>query len=276
MRIEPIPEVFEPRGSCLYHYTRLETALEHILFDWNLRMSPFSEMRDPRESQLLGLEGVVAWTPDDQAERDMITQFAELSRQAHDVKDRVKVLSLTHDDPSERDDLSSVFGRGFAHPRLWEQYADSHRGVCLCLDRDTLISRATHNVRHRGHLTHDAVTYVDAELAPEARSIILADVRDRAAGETLDEHLRTHVRQLFFTKLKDWSTEMEYRLVLVTDDDLPVLVGIRNVVRAIVLGEQVSDAYLPAFAKPCSEQTVALFKIRWPNGRPRLERKDTE
>jgi Protein of unknown function (DUF2971) len=270
---DEIPGVFEPEGSCLYHYTRLDTALEYILPNWQLRMSPFSRMRDPRESQLLGLEGVMGWPPDESTEREMIESFGELSRRAHDVKNRVKVLALTRDDPVGRDETSAVFGRGFAHPRLWEHYADEHRGVCLCLDLRNLVDMARHSVRHHGELTDAPVRYVDAELAPQARSIILADIHKDAPQETLDEHLRTHLHELFFTKLKDWESEMEYRLVLPSDHDLPVYVGIRNALRALVLGERVSDAYLPSLAKPCDEQTVQIFKIRWPYGRPRLEPK---
>ena len=48
--------------------------------------------------------------------------------------------------------------------------------------------------------------------------------------------------------VQDWETEMEYRLVLPTDHDQPVDVGIQDALKAIILGERASDAYLPAFA----------------------------
>jgi len=110
---------------------------------------------------------------------------------------------------------------------------------------------------------------------PRGRSIVINHFRDQPAQEILDEHVKAHLRELFFTKLKDWESEMEYRLVLPTDDVLPVFVDIRKSLRAVVLGERVSDAYLPSLAKLCGGQTVEIFKIRWPNGYPRLERKDT-
>ena len=59
----PTAEVFEiPRivgapGECLFHYTKLSTAIELILPTWRLKMNPFSKMRDPRESKQWGLEG---------------------------------------------------------------------------------------------------------------------------------------------------------------------------------------------------------------------------
>src|SRR5205085_9381089 len=73
---EAIPDVFNPRGSCLYHYTRLSAALESILPHGSLRMSPFAAMRDPRESKLLEIIGIPAeFVPDDWDWREEITKF---------------------------------------------------------------------------------------------------------------------------------------------------------------------------------------------------------
>src|SRR4051812_6568338 len=130
-----MPEVFEPPGSCLYHYARLAMALEFILPSWSMRLSPFSKMRDPRESKHWGYEAPRAASME---LHDEIVRFGELQRLAEQLKDRVKVLSLTEDDRLDRDEGGAVFGRGFAHPRLWEHYADDHRGVCLCFDRKEL------------------------------------------------------------------------------------------------------------------------------------------
>jgi hypothetical protein len=271
---EPIPDIFNPAGACLYHYTRLSRALEHILPDATLRMSPFAEMRDPRESRLLEIEGSPAeYVPDDWDWREEIAQFARIDRMAKEVKDRVKILCLVKDDPTPVAFETEVFGRGFAHPRLWEQYAESHSGLCLCLDRDILIQEATHSIRHHGRLDHGEVAYVDGELAREAREILMRDARARADAEVLSGHLKTYSRELFFTKLTDWATEMEYRLVLPTDHEQPVRIPIRNALRAVVLGERVSDVYLPAVLKACEEKPVPIYKLRWTYGRPRLEPK---
>jgi hypothetical protein len=263
----------QPPGSFLFHYTRLSTAVEEILLNWSLRMSPFSQMRDPRESQLLPIEGIVGYVADETRVRDQLAQFAELDRGAKDLKDRVKVLAFTQDDARERDEASAVFGRGYAHPRLWEQYAESHRGICLRIDQAELIKTATHNLRHKGELAHDPVTYIDADLAPHAREVIMSNFQDRPVAEVLDQHVKTHLHEIFFTKLRDWESEMEYRLILVTDNNEPAYVGIESSLRALVLGERVSDTYLPSIQALCRERDIAIYKVRWPYGRPRLERK---
>jgi hypothetical protein len=273
---EPIPDEFNPRGACLYHYTRLSAAVESILPDGSLRMSPFAAMRDPRESKLLEIIGIPAqFVQDDWDWRQELAQFARLDPMAKRVKDRVKVLCLVRDDISERDFETEVFGRGFARPRLWEQYSDQHRGVCLCLDKDILVAGSTHSVRRQGEMLHGKVDYIDGELAPEAREILLTDARERADEEILAAHLKTYARDIFFTKLTDWASEMEYRFVLQTDHEQPVLVPIRDALKAIIIGEDVSDGYLPTISKACEEKPVPIYKVRWTYGRPRLERKAT-
>jgi Protein of unknown function (DUF2971) len=273
---EAIPDVFNPRGSCVYHYTRLSSAVESILPDGSLRMSPFSAMRDPRESKLLEIIGIPAeFVPDDWDWREEITKFTRLDQMAKRVKDRVKVLCLVRDDPSERDFETEVFGRGFARPRLWEQYGDQHRGVCLCLDQETLVADATHSVRRQGELLHNNVDYIDGELAPEAREILMVDARERADAEILAAHLKAYAQEIFFTKLTDWASEMEYRFVLPTDHEQPVLVPIRDSLKAVIIGEGVGDVYLPAISKACEEKPVPIYKVRWTYGRPRLEYKAT-
>jgi hypothetical protein len=182
MSVPEIPQVFEPTGSCLYHYTRLDTALELILPTWRIRLSPFSKMRDPRESKRWGYEAPRAPSMD---LRDEVTRFSELIRLANELPDRVKVLSLTQDDVGERDTEAAVFGRGFAHPRLWEQYADKHSGICLCFDRQELTRTLTIRLRRSGPVEHGPVEYADREIAPDALRFLIKDSRDLPLVEAL-------------------------------------------------------------------------------------------
>ena len=265
-----IPPIFE-RGSCLYHYTRLSTAIEAILPEWSLRLSPFSEMRDPRESKHWGYEApVIGPAPHllRNAVPRTVDRFAELVPVAERLKDRVKVLCLTEDDRLERDQEAVVFGRGFAHPRLWEHYADDHRGICLCFDRDTLCRIVAEGIA--GDVHHGPVTYVDREIAPTALRLLLERTRGLPAEDAIRVHFEDHRDELFFTKLRDWETEVEYRFVTLTGDDGPIHVPIRNSLRALIIGEEVDTHYLPALSALCDDAGVEIHRIKWQHGRPRM------
>lgn len=50
---EDLLKVLDPPGSCLYHYTRLDTVVAHILPSGRMHMNSLAKMRDPRESKEL-------------------------------------------------------------------------------------------------------------------------------------------------------------------------------------------------------------------------------
>jgi hypothetical protein len=262
-----VGEILDPVGSCLYHYTRLSTALEHILPVWRMLMNPFSKMRDPRESRRWGFEA----TRSNLGIREDIRRFAELNQKGEQLKDRFKVLSLTQDDPAARPADSEIFGRGYAHPRLWEHYAGDHRGVCLCFDRETLTKMLVHDLAGHGEVHHRPVRYVDAEIAVEARRFLMDELKDLPVDDALREHVAKHLDVLFFTKLRDWETEFEYRFVLEDRDADPVLVEVRNSMRAIIIGEDVSPSYVPALQALCDQVDARILRIRWQNARPWLQ-----
>jgi hypothetical protein len=262
-----IPEIFEPSGACLYHYTHLRTALEFIFPEWQLRMTPFSLMRDPRESRNWGFEGSISDIFD---AREQTMRFARLAEMVKELKDRTKVLALTQDDPTERDAESAVFGRGFAHPRLWEHYADDHRGVCLAFDRKTLTDILVGSFS-AGALHHGRVNYVDREIAVDARRFLMENIHGLPDADVINEHLGMYRDELFFTKLRDWETEAEYRFVLHTDHVEHVHASIRNSVRAVILGDAVSPSYVPALAAQCDPVTVPIWRMRWQEARPRFQ-----
>jgi hypothetical protein len=126
-------------GERLYHYTSLAAALEHIVPTRKLRLSPFSSMRDPRESRDWRIVGEFGGDRKDDSLREDTLRWIKFNRELQERKRLMKVLSLTRDDPDRGNRMSVLFGRGFAHPRLWEQYADNHHGVCLCFHLGKLI-----------------------------------------------------------------------------------------------------------------------------------------
>jgi hypothetical protein len=102
---EELLPLLDESGSVLYHYTRLAVAIEEILPTGRMIMNPLALMRDPRESKELRpeahAEAEVTWKPEN------ITRFASVLQKSSDVKQRVKVLSLTEDDRGQ----PSIFAR---------------------------------------------------------------------------------------------------------------------------------------------------------------------
>jgi Protein of unknown function (DUF2971) len=257
-------------GESVYHYTTLAAALEHILPTRKLLLSPFSTMRDPRESRQWGIMGIGYSDGKNDSLREDTDRWNEFNRQLQERKSLMKVLSLTRDDPAEREQVSAAFGRGFAHPRLWEQYANNHHGVCLCFDLDTLIDELSNGLASIGQPDHGPVVYEDAVIASNALTVTTDELRARGVPAAVSDHVRKHIGELFFTKLKDWETEREYRFVIEADHPDPIYVRVKRALRAVILGAEVSRVYEPAFGAICDPAGVHVLRVNWVHAYPHL------
>ncbi len=263
-----VPEPLGEPGDCLYHYTRLSTAIESILPTGTLMMNPFSKMRDPRESKRWGFEAPAeSIDTDEESFREEVLLFAEMNRKAEGIQHEVKVLSLTRDDTSPRPPETAIFGSGLVHPRLWEHYAENHHGVCLCFDLGGLIDMLG-ALRETGRFDHGPVIYRDGEIDLAARQFLLSEARKHGPDKAIRDHVANHVAELFFTKLRDWETEFEYRFTVHGSDPDPVFVSVRHALRAVVIGAATNTNYLPALGELVDRYEIPIFRINWQDAKP--------
>jgi hypothetical protein len=248
-------------GETLFHYTTLAAAIEHILPAMSLRMSPFSAMRDPRESKRWAVAGAGYVGDDEQVGRTRREEFEFLLNQ---LKDTCKLLSFAEDDP----DGEPGYRRGFARPRLWEQYGGRSAGVCLAFDREKLTYTLRSQLDGSIRFDHGPVAYRDERLSRQ----LFFDMTPspESVTERLEAHLDEHWHDLFFVKLTDWSTEHEYRFVTRTDHTDPVFVDVPDALIAVCLGQDTPPQYFPALVELVRGTHVRLRKMLWWNNEPHV------
>ncbi|MCG8474743.1 MAG: DUF2971 domain-containing protein [Cytophagales bacterium] len=133
-------EKFE-NNNTLYHYTDFNTALEHILRDFRLRLSPITLANDPMESEkpapISSCSGCY-----DQVEKHntkynsleltrSVTEYYEQLRQLCLCKNSNEAINGIHTSPFE-----PIEHFGFAKPRMWDQYGNKYRGVCFAISNE--------------------------------------------------------------------------------------------------------------------------------------------
>jgi hypothetical protein len=253
-------------GHWLAHYTTASTAFEHILPSGQLRMSPYRLMRDPAENK----EGP-----------SLATQLPNLPNAsealgsalviASEVHQSARLASLTHDAMEYADGIHDVFGCAWARPRLWEQYADQHRGVCLVFHRppfEDLVGK---------HLA--AGTYYSGEVAyrpsgyagSEGKKLTDRRIFDpRSTREAVLDHVQSHYEDFFFLKTDDWKSEHEYRVVVLDQKDDFSFIPIGGSVASVILGETFPSWQIPGALAACHAVGIPLMSIGWYGGRPVL------
>jgi hypothetical protein len=268
--IPPDDYTFTRPEGLLAHYTKASTAFEDIL-PGKLRLSPYRLMRDPAENKdLLQRRASRRFRPP--MPRPTPEVHAHIYADIQAARDRMRVFSLTRD-TEDRGEYPS-FDCCWSRPRMWEQYGDDHRGVCLLFDRARLErvireqwpdqrTRQFGNVEYRRD--GSAKVFQVTVLAPR----ILSDEEDPVRA--VPDFIEVNRDAYFFLKSDDFATEYEYRVVLtgtIDDRDEYAYVDYGDSLVGVVLGERVPEWQEPGAVEACSRMNVKLGRMEWVNGLP--------
>lgn len=69
-------------------------------------------------------------------DRDVQEQVVRLAGEM--LNETWSLACMTMDNPSATGPVST-WDRGWARSRMWAQYGESHRGVCLVFDRESMV-----------------------------------------------------------------------------------------------------------------------------------------
>ncbi|MDP4146283.1 MAG: DUF2971 domain-containing protein [Bacillota bacterium] len=251
----------------LYHYTTSHIVLNHILPSGKARLSPLSLTNDPRESKDWYFS--LSSNYDNESVDDY---FCQLQMEANNlIKKNCKVLCLTRDNPNIYEYKCNQFGRGYAHPRMWAQYADNHTGVCIMFHRENLVSTIKQELGTLGMLYHGEVQYENQpNHESEAFSLDYSDIQKHGLQKVLKRYITKYNNTFFFKKAMDWQNEWEYRFILIDNDIKSKYFSIKDSIRGLILGVDFPKDYeldISAFSK---RYNVPIVRILWRNGHPQI------
>jgi hypothetical protein len=253
-----------------YHYTRASTALEHVLPSMTLRLGLIGDTNDPAECP----QPSEAFSPARDTFPDIQTAYERMRAVMDEVRGaigraRVACLSVDATTTPEEDAAISDYRRlgagpsssGWARDRMWAQYADGHRGLCLLFDREKLVQEFQETFAGRGMCLSREVEYSD-EIPRLPRIDLREATRDPSAYALAYRSAHVHAR--YFLKRQDWAGEREFRLVLIDDaaSVQPAFVPIRRALVAVMVGHRFPRAYLPCIEHVCEEAGIPSFQFR--------------
>ncbi|MDQ0242004.1 DUF2971 domain-containing protein [Arthrobacter bambusae] len=257
--------------SYLYHYTSADT-LAKILESKALRMGPYSETNDPRETS--------EWSPritlDSEDDVDgRPEEIARLWLQIRDIRKGVKLGCFTLDAETEQTGWEFPFDRGWARARMWHQYANDHAGACLVFDRaERERSLQTLSVTNAFAWHHGKVVYEDTAFGEFGSRLSFSSTELRAGNseERLAQIVKEHRSDLFFKKNRDWQSENEYRHSAISNSESE-FVPITSSLVGIVLGADFPHTELCVLNDRLHRGGFTGVKgayLSWRNGMPHL------
>ena len=265
-------------GNLLFHYTCADT-LKLILGGGSLRLSTLDGMNDPRERTEWFADDLVMPEGDVTLESlkkhdEVVGQVDVLLRQAA----RITCLTLDRE-RFKASDQDVFFHRGWGRARMWEQYANQHKGAVLVFDLNELCYAMDdgRKTEHGEVFSTSPVTYQDRRL-----KIPMQGVYDsiEAIAEAVD-NLSTSgkaIGDLFYVKNTDWASESEFRILVMYGEQAalanlgkPLFIAYLSSLRAIVLGEKWVDVdWLLGAAAQRGLIRSDVTRCSWDNGAPVL------
>lgn len=268
----PWDDLFNSHNKYIFHYTTLDTALRYILRTRQLRLGPYANTNDPRESK----DWEFTWFVPDSVEtigpsRVPDSVWAELGDRANTIGKHVcRVLCTTQDDP-QRSNERQHFGRGYCHPRMWAQYAGEHSGACLVLDKELLNSAITETLTPLGQVFSGQVRYADhTKHDLDAFELDYSHILKEGIETVMKRKLAQFRHTYFFQKALDWQQEQEYRWVLIGDNNTPeyVRIDISTSLKYMIVGMKCAKEHWPSITVICEEQEVPVGQLIWRSGQP--------
>lgn len=141
---------FDTRGL-VYHYTKAATAFDFIIPTMTFQLSSIVDTNDPWE----GRYQACGFTRTKRTDRGVgLEELDELVKRT-----RVGCFCRDEESASKQDRMFTGSCFGWARDRMWAQYADHHRGLCLWFDREKLIANAREALGARGDIIAGDVSY---------------------------------------------------------------------------------------------------------------------
>ncbi len=243
----------------LYHYTSVATVLKIIQTN-TLLFSKICETNDTTEAKMrLLFENENVSDVDSYKKKvDMIStyfknykKYVQLMCFSTDMKvkvnDRKKYLNIM----DKKDIYFDVSGRGFALPRMWAQYSNNNQGVCLVFNKKKLIDLINRKVSFSKHDKVQYTNFCDRYLIKKDRmddlyEKILMLSNGRLTMLNMIERDKEFLKYNFFEKHNDWSSEHEFRIITLVDNeenDRVAISQISSCLEGVVLGEKINSTY---------------------------------
>ena len=252
----------------VYHYTRAETARDFILKSSTLRLNTFSETNDPRESKAWTFN---LWTTGkyDLGRYNMQEMSAWFSNV---LKSKARLACFVRDQaPLTGDHTRDILQRGLARARMWAQYADKHRGVCLVFDKARVIKAVTAHLSPRLCWVGDVVYrdhYIVRSAPPHEFAINVDELEALGPEQYAQRHVDLYHHQLFFEKLTDWKDEVEWRVVVLGQDEDPLHLPIESALVGVIHGVSIDIDISEQLIIQTEGRSVEHMGIIWKNSGP--------
>ena len=229
-------------SNVIYHYTKLDTALNHILPKLQFRLPSKKYANNPSENdpfenqQLLPNRG--GMLPLGSEERRIFRERLEIinNKVEEKINEEIRIISFC----TNSDALQDIDSLGFNKPRMWAQYGDNFKGVCVAINLQKLIEKNL--INHNEQMFNEKISYLNFDrIFKNKTRIAYQDLYNSDDDSIVVENIvKREIKRIIFTKHKDYQDENEYRICHFNKEDFSFL-DISNSIIGLIINSHTID-----------------------------------
>ncbi len=245
---------FLSSGDAVFHYTKAETALAHILEKSTLKFSNIISSDDPYEYSLPSGTSTFGFNVAEEQQIQMMNYFCKIINK-HSFR-----ISFCNNSFSD----GNLESNGFLKSRMWSQYGEGHQGVCLVFSKPELVEEVKNNICG----SKDIFLYEDIRYG-ETTDLTLNSSDGYIDNNDLIQKVMnsiTQQKQKFFHKVLDYRDENEFRLFLVKENiecDSMIDIDISKSLKYIIVGAKFPKVYYPLIKSFGEKFKIPYKKLHW-------------
>ena len=222
------------KEDIIYHYTKTSTAIDHILFNNQLKFGKRINSIDPTESRQANRGIVISGSYMD---KEIDKKFSEEANQLENLVFNLENLfyqicfcknHMGHHFAGENyitqfQGHEEIFG--FTKPRMWERYADNYYGVCIAFSKKKILEK---NSEKFNLISKDLEYLKYRELACKKIDYISGNHLFQVGYEKYKKEIKEFAESSFFCKHIDYTGENEFRIGVYYEEDKCVAEEVRG------------------------------------------------
>ncbi len=270
-------EEYVETQDALFHYTKTSIAIEHILYTKKFKLSNLYNTNDPREYKFKIFSSKRSSSAGDSLDDE---SYRKLSDEARTEINRIlrfkcRIMSFCSNlkptfIPSGNDAKKDepFYSKVWTKCRMWSQYGEGHRGVCLVLSKSE-IEKAFDEIKTQvkkceaGYIAYlpDITPHPIVDLSPGAGNKI---------EECASKYVTDNFEYFFFRKHIDYKDEAEYRMVVFDPDTKLEYFDISKSLRGVIVGDRIHDTYIPLINHMCENLNIEFRQAYWSTSDPHM------
>ncbi len=266
----------------IYHYTKASTAIDYILFNKLLKLTPRNNSFDPVEIFPSYSSVSNSWSGSkndwDKLHSIYATDIKEIEEIIQNRIDKyVQVCfcknKILDEDFSNLSSQQESFG--FTKPRMWDQYADKYTGVCIAFSKSKLLEKNKNlDLIKEGQTDVSYCTYSKLGLK---REHIFLNTLDELGRNKFEKFFIESLDNELFLKHIDYQDENEYKICTLFDkkESYPIkhknhfryymCLDIENCIEAIFMSSYANSNQKKSLRGYSKDLKVPLLQIKWGN-----------